>query len=99
MKKSLFTFLLLCLLIFPGLITAQAVTTSAFNGLVTDKDGNPIVGATVVAVHNADRDHLHHHNRQVTACFNIPAVRVGGTVHRHRQHANVQDPGTKGHLP
>jgi hypothetical protein len=50
MKRMLLT-VILCLFILPGLIMAQGVTTAAFNGLVTDSDGNPIVGAAVTALH------------------------------------------------
>ena len=48
MKKSLLT---LSLMAFSVLALAQGVTTSAMNGKITDEDGNPLPGATVVAVH------------------------------------------------
>jgi len=76
MKRMLFT-LMLCCLILPGLIMAQGMTSSAFNGLITDSDGNPIVGATVTALHTPTGTVYTAVTRQ-DGHFNIPAVRVGG---------------------
>ncbi|MCJ7526181.1 MAG: TonB-dependent receptor [Candidatus Aminicenantes bacterium] len=76
MKRTLFA-VLLCCLILPGLIMAQGMTTSAFNGLITDSDGNPIVGATVTALHRPTGTVYTAVSRQ-DGLFNIPAVKVGG---------------------
>ena len=76
MKRALFA-VLLCCLVLPGLIMAQGMTTSAFNGLVTDSDGNPIVGATVTALHTPTGTVFTAVSRQ-DGRFNIPAVKVGG---------------------
>jgi hypothetical protein len=76
MKRMLLT-VILCLFILPGLITAQGVTTAAFNGLVTDSDGNPIVGATVTALHTPTGTVYTAVSRQ-DGLYNIPAVRAGG---------------------
>jgi hypothetical protein len=76
MKRMLFT-LMLCCLILPGLIMAQGMTSSAFNGLVTDSDGNPIVGATVAALHTPTGTVYTAVSRE-DGRFNIPAVKVGG---------------------
>ena len=76
MKRMLFT-VMLCLFILPGLITAQGMTSAAFNGLVTDSDGNPIVGATVTALHTPTGTLYTALSRQ-DGLYNIPAVRVGG---------------------
>jgi hypothetical protein len=76
MKRSLFA-VLLCCLILPGLLTAQGVTSAAFNGLVTDSDGNPIVGATITAVHTPTGT-VYTAVSRMDGLFNIPAVRVGG---------------------
>jgi len=51
MKRMLLT-VMLCCFVLPGLIMAQGTTTAAFNGLVTDSDGNPVVGAAIAALHN-----------------------------------------------
>ena len=48
MKKSLLT---LCLMAFSVIAFAQGVTTSGMNGKITDKNGDPLPGATVMAVH------------------------------------------------
>lgn len=76
MKRTLFAVLLFCL-ILPGLIMAQGVTTAAFNGLVTDVDNNPVVGATVTAVHTPTGT-VYTAVSRMDGLFNIPAVRVGG---------------------
>jgi hypothetical protein len=52
MKKTLLlVILLLLILIIPNSILSQGVTSSAFNGSITDKAGKPIPSATVIAVH------------------------------------------------
>jgi hypothetical protein len=61
----------------PGLIMAQSVTTAAFNGLVTDNDGNPIVGATVTAVHTPTGT-VYTAVSRLDGLYNIPAVKAGG---------------------
>jgi hypothetical protein len=76
MKRSLFA-VLLCCLILPGLVMAQGTTSAAFNGLVTDVDGNPIVGATVTAVHTPTGT-VYTAISRIDGLFNIPAVKVGG---------------------
>ncbi len=76
MKRALFAVLLFCL-ILPGLVTAQGVTTAAFNGLVTDVDNNPVVGATVTAVHTPTGT-VYTAVSRMDGLFNIPAVRAGG---------------------
>ncbi|HSQ36172.1 MAG TPA: carboxypeptidase-like regulatory domain-containing protein, partial [Candidatus Binatia bacterium] len=76
MKRMLFT-LMLCCFILPGLIMAQGMTSSAFNGQVTDSDGNPIAGATVTALHTPTGTVYSAVSRQ-DGLYNIPAVKVGG---------------------
>ncbi len=76
MKRMLFTFVMCCF-ILPGLIMAQGMTTAAFSGSITDSDGNPIVGATVTAVHTPTGTVFTAVSR-MDGLFNIPAVRVGG---------------------
>jgi hypothetical protein len=68
---------MLCCLMLPGLIMAQGMTSAAFNGLVTDSDGNPVVGATITALHVPTGTVYTAVSRQ-DGLFNIPAVRVGG---------------------
>ena len=76
MKRMLFT-LVLCCFILPGLIMAQGMTTAAFNGLVTDSDGNPIVGATVTALHTPTGT-VYTAVSRLDGLYNIPAVKAGG---------------------
>jgi len=76
MKRMLFT-LMLCGIVLPGLIMAQGTTTAAFNGLITDNDGNPIVGAAISALHTPTGTVNTAVSRQ-DGRFNILAVRVGG---------------------
>ncbi len=76
MKRMLFT-VMLCCLILPGLLMAQGVTSAAFNGLVTDNDGNPIVGATITALHMPTGT-VYTAVSRMDGLFNIPAVKVGG---------------------
>ncbi|MCX6558805.1 MAG: TonB-dependent receptor [Candidatus Aminicenantes bacterium] len=76
MKRMLLT-LMMCCIILPGLLMAQGMTSAAFNGLITDSDGNPIVGATVTALHNPTGTVYTALTRQ-DGLFNIPAVKAGG---------------------
>ena len=76
MKRALFAVLLFCV-VLPGLMLSQGVTTAAFNGLVTDVDGNPVVGAAVTAVH-IPTGTAYNAVTRMDGRFNIPAVRVGG---------------------
>jgi hypothetical protein len=76
MKRMLFT-AMLCIIVLPGLVMAQGTTNAAFNGLVTDSDGNPIVGATVTALHTPTGTVYTAFTRQ-DGNYNIPAVKVGG---------------------
>ena len=48
MKRNL---LIMCLMAFSSLSFAQGVTTSAMNGKITDKEGAPLPGATILAIH------------------------------------------------
>jgi hypothetical protein len=76
MKRMLFA-VMLCCIILPGLIMAQGMTSAAINGLITDSDGNPIVGATVTALHTPTGTVYTAVTRQ-DGLYNIPSVKVGG---------------------
>ena len=56
---------------------AQGVTTSTVSGIVTDTAGNPIEGATVVAVHTPTATRYRALSRSGGA-YTLPNVRVGG---------------------
>ena len=69
--------ILLFMLVVPAAMFAQGVTTAAFNGVVTDQKGNPLVGANVVAVHEPSGTRYGATTRE-DGWYNIPNVRVGG---------------------
>ena len=56
---------------------AQGVTTSSMSGIVTDVQGNPLIGANVVAVHNPSGTRYGASTRD-NGQFNIPNMRIGG---------------------
>lgn len=76
MKKSFWITLMLSLLL-PAALVAQGVTTGAFAGKVVDVDGNPVMGAEVVIVHNPTGTKYTTLTKN-TGVFNVPSVRVGG---------------------
>ncbi len=69
--------LLLLAFALPAVIWAQGVTTSSFNGQVTDAEGEPLVGATVIAVHTPSGS-TYGNNTNDEGFFRIPNMRVGG---------------------
>jgi hypothetical protein len=66
----------LCFLL-PSLVFGQGLTTAAMNGVVTDKNGNPLVGATVIALHVPSGTQFGNTTR-VDGKFNLQNLRVGG---------------------
>ncbi|MGE5398893.1 MAG: TonB-dependent receptor [Ignavibacteriales bacterium] len=70
----IFLFLLFCA---PAIIMAQGVTTAAMNGTVTDNEGQPLPGATVVATHIPTGTTFGSTTR-VDGKFNLNNLRVGG---------------------
>lgn len=76
MRKNLLVVLLLTLATFTKVL-AQGVTTASISGLVTDKNGGPIAGANVVAIHVPSGTKYGIPSR-VDGRYNLPAVRIGG---------------------
>lgn len=77
LKLGLSAAALLMVIILAGSAYAQGVTTAALNGMVVDQNGQPMVGANVVAVHNPSGTIFGATSRN-DGRFNIPGVRVGG---------------------
>ncbi|MEJ2005074.1 MAG: carboxypeptidase-like regulatory domain-containing protein, partial [Cyclobacteriaceae bacterium] len=79
MKKVLLnSFCLSLLLLFLSFtVFSQGVTTAAMNGKVTDVNGEPLPGATVVAVHTSSGS-TYGNVTDLSGFFRIPNMRVGG---------------------
>ncbi len=69
--------LFLCLLGLPVSMFAQGVTTASISGLVTDTQGRPIPGATIVAVHTPSGT-KYGTSTQVDGRYFVRGLRVGG---------------------
>ncbi len=76
MKRSFFA-IFLALLILPGLMLAQGVTSAAFSGSVLDNEGKALPGAAVKAVHLPTGSVFETVARE-DGKFDLYAVRVGG---------------------
>ncbi|MEN0003954.1 MAG: carboxypeptidase regulatory-like domain-containing protein [Bacteroidota bacterium] len=58
-------------------IFAQGVTTSSLNGKVIDEDGQPLIGANILAVHTPTGT-TYGNSTNVEGLYRIPNMRVGG---------------------
>ena len=76
--RHAYQFLLALLLLLPGgAALAQGTTTAAINGLVTDAAGQPVIGATVVAIHQPTNT-FYAMPTNDQGRFSFRNVRVGG---------------------
>jgi len=75
-RAALFTLLVFSLSLLGGRVNAQ-VTTSTITGRVTDKAGQELPGATVVAIHTPSGSRYGSITNE-KGIYTIPAVRVGG---------------------
>jgi hypothetical protein len=67
----------LAFLLLPATLSAQGVTTTAANGIVTDIDGVPVADANIVALHEPSGTRYSAVSRSGGA-YNLPNLRVGG---------------------
>lgn len=68
---------LLAILMFPVFMMGQGVTTSSMNGQVTDQNGDPLVSATVIAVHTPSGTSYGSIVNE-EGYYRIPNMKVGG---------------------
>lgn len=69
--------LLLAIALSSSLIHAQGITTASVSGTVTDTNGEPLIGATVIAVHVPSGTQYGAITR-IDGGYTLPAMRVGG---------------------
>ncbi|MBI3004356.1 MAG: TonB-dependent receptor, partial [Ignavibacteriales bacterium] len=72
-----FIFLSLVILLFSTSVLAQGTTTATISGIVTDKSGQGLPGANVVAMHVPSGATYGAHSRE-DGSYNLPSVRAGG---------------------
>ncbi len=65
------------LLVFQGMALAQGVTTSSMQGKIQDVDGEPLIGANILAVHLPSGT-TYGTATDVEGNYRIPNMRVGG---------------------
>ncbi len=75
LKRTLFLTLIATLV--PIMVFAQGITTASLNGSVTIQNGEPLVGANVVAIHEPTGTSFGAASRS-DGRFNIPGVKIGG---------------------
>ncbi len=73
--RALYT--LSMVLFIQGLLVAQGVTTSSMNGRITDENGEPLIGANVLAVH-VPSGSTYGNATDLDGFFRLPNMRVGG---------------------
>jgi hypothetical protein len=67
----------LCALFFPGEAPAQGVTTGTMAGIVTNTQGQPVEGASVIAIHEPSGT-AYEGTTRADGRFSILGMRVGG---------------------
>lgn len=87
MKKYLL--LLLPFLFIPMLLSAQGVTTATLSGTIVDQNGEALIGANIVAVHEPSGTR-YGAATDVNGNFRIPNMRVGGPYRVRASFAGFQ---------
>ncbi len=87
MRQVLIT---LSFLLFSLSVFAQGVTTASMSGKITDANGEPLIGATVVAVHTPSGSQYGTATR-VDGGYTLPAMRVGGPYTITTSYAGFSD--------
>lgn len=77
MKQTVKIFTLLIMSLFVASGVFAQVTTSSMSGKVAEKDGTPVVGATVVATHTPSGSQ-YYSTTDNSGNYRIPNMRVGG---------------------
>ena len=65
------------MLALPATENAQGITTAAINGKVMDKNGQPLPGVNVVALHTPSGS-VYGSSTRPDGKYNVPSLRVGG---------------------
>ena len=76
-KKLIKISLVLSMLAISFSAFAQGVTTSYLNGRITDTNGEPLIGANVLATHTPSGS-VYGNSTDLDGFFRIPGMRVGG---------------------
>ena len=75
--RSLTVYFLTLLLVVAGFVSYGQVTTSSITGTVKDNNNQPLVGATIVAVHTPSGT-TYHTIARTDGVFSLPGLRIGG---------------------
>jgi len=91
-KLQLFksVFLLLVMTLLSTAIFAQGVTTASVSGTIMDTEGQPLIGATVIAVHMPSGSQYGATTR-IDGGYTLPAMRVGGPYTITTSYVGFQD--------
>jgi len=82
--------LLLVMSLLSTVIAAQGVTTASINGTITDTGGQPLIGATVIAIHVPSGTQYGTVTR-IDGGYTLPAMRVGGPYTITTSYTGFQD--------
>jgi outer membrane receptor protein involved in Fe transport len=75
--QQLVSFFLFALVMFSSQLLYSQTTSASINGTVVDQNGNPLLGATIIAVHTPSGSQ-YGANSRADGRYNITGLRVGG---------------------